>query len=118
MTETNRVARVVKAKQLLAQGKIYPKGCSEFVCEVLGLPWESANSLLGDSPTAAGSDNTYVGLSPGDVSGWKGPGESGHVAIFVGEANLKFIDVRNPGALPRSINGGYGPQRVVRSSEY
>lgn len=110
--------RVRRAKELLAAGGEYPRGCSEFICRVLGVPWESANSLLGDTPTVGGKDNDYPGLSAGDISGWKGAGESGHVAIFIGEAGLKFIDVRNPGATPRAIGGGYGAQNVSCSSKY
>jgi hypothetical protein len=50
--------------------------------------------------------------------GWKGTGESGHVAIYVGAPGPKFIDVHNPGATPRAVGNGYGAQPVSKSSKY
>jgi hypothetical protein len=111
--------RVTTAKQLLAAGATYPQGCSEFVCKVLGIPWEDANSLMGGSPTLVGDNNTYPGLVLGDVVGWKVGGGSGHVAIYIGEAGTKFIDVRQPGATPRSVANGYGNGRpLFKSAKY
>lgn len=110
--------RVKKAKQLLTAGKAYAQGCSGFVCDVLGIDWEDANSLLGSSPTHAGANNSYPTLRPGDVVGWKVDGGSGHVAIYVGEDGQKFIDVRSPNDTPRSVGNGYGPQAVYKSSKY
>ena len=109
--------RVAKAKGLLDAGGAYAQGCSEFVSKVLGIPWESANALLGAAPSMVGSNNHYAGLVPGDVVGWPDVGAHGHVAIFVGEPAMMFIDVRNPGAEPRSLQG-YGAQSVVKSSKY
>ena len=43
-------ARVTRAKQLLADGGTYLRGCSDFVVAVLGIPWEDANALMGDTP--------------------------------------------------------------------
>jgi hypothetical protein len=109
----NNEERAAKAESLLTEGRTYPKGCSEFVAAVLSIPWESANSLLGDQPTPAGTNGVYQ-LSRGDIVGWKGSSEGGHVAVFVGGAQ-QFIDVRNPGAAPRRLTS-YGTQQVYKSS--
>ncbi len=63
--------RVLKAKELLATASPYPQGCSGFVCAVLGIPWQNANSLMGGGATPAGDNNYYYGLNPGDVADWK-----------------------------------------------
>lgn len=111
--------RVTKAKELLAAGANYPKGCSEFVSAVLGITWENANSLMGDTPTLKGDNNNYPGLVPGDVVGWKVGGGEGHVAIYIGEAGSKFIDVRSTGDKPRNVINGYGSGRpLFKSSKY
>ena len=102
------VARVAEAKRLLARGDVYPRGCSEFVCAVLGVDYELANELMGHFPTSVGSAPPYPGLTPGDVAGWKNSAGSGHVAIYIGEdADHMFVDVREPGAKPRVKNGFY-----------
>lgn len=79
-------ARVARAKQLLADGVTYPRGCSDFVVAVLGITWEDANALMGDNPTNGGKDGNYPNLSPGDVAGWKNADGHGHVAIYINEA--------------------------------
>ena len=107
---------VQTARALLAAGASYPKGCSEFVCAVLGIAWQNANSLMGDNPTPVGDNNNYNGLNPGDVAGWKADGGSGHVAIYVGDPGQKFIDVRSEGDSPRSVGNGYGMSRPVFKS--
>ena len=109
-------SRVSRAKELLAAPRDYPKGCSEFICEVLGLPWEDANSLMGEAPVYVGDNNNYQTLVPGDIVGWKVSGGSGHVAVFVGESGQKFIDVREPGARPRAVVNGYGGGRALFKS--
>jgi hypothetical protein len=111
--------RVLKAKELLAAARSYPRGCSEFVCAVLGIAWQDANSLMGAIPTPAGDNNNYQGMRPGDVAGWKVLGGSGHVAIYVGEPGQKFIDVQTEGHTPRSVGKGYGMGRpVFKSSSF
>lgn len=107
--------RVKQAKDLLAEGATYSRGCSEFVCKVLGIPWQSANSLMGSSPSQVGANNHYADLSPGDVAGWVNPAGHGHVAIYIGEPGMTFIDVRENGATPRKLTG-YGPQPLYKSS--
>jgi hypothetical protein len=112
-------SRVTKAKELLASARTYTKGCSEFVCEVLGITWEEANALMGDAPAYIGDNNSYPGLVPGDIVGWKVGGGEGHVSVYVGETGVKFIDVRNSGAQPRKVVNGYGNGRsVFKSSRY
>lgn len=110
--------RVTRAKQLLADGATYPRGCSDFVVAVLGIPWEDANALMGDSPTDGGVNGNYPNLGPGDVAGWKNSNGHGHVAIYVGEAGMKFIDVRDENQAPRALVYGYGSQRVYKSSRF
>jgi hypothetical protein len=114
----DRADRVARAKQLLAAGANYPQGCSDFVASVLQIPWENANSLMGGNPTYVGVNNTYSGLSPGDIAGWIDQGASGHVAVYVGEPQMKFIDVRDVGGTPRAVVNGYGSQPVYKSSRF
>jgi hypothetical protein len=100
--------RVAKAKALLAVGAVYPRGCSEFVCTVLGISYRQANDLMGVNPPSVGAGPKYDQLEPGDIAGWISTTGSGHVAIYVGESpDAVFIDVREPGAKPRSKNGYY-----------
>jgi hypothetical protein len=109
-------ARVKKAKELLAAGAKYPKGCSGFVCDVLGIPWEAANELMGASPPSVGDNNNYTGLAPGDIAGWKTSAGSGHVTVYVGESGMKFIDVRTENEVPRKVGNGYGNGRPLNKS--
>jgi hypothetical protein len=112
-------SHVAKAKQLLAAGGSYAGGCSEFMAKVLAVPAETANSMMGESPTYIGNSNDYPGLVPGDVVGWKVNGGNGHVSLFVGETGMKFIDVRSPGDSPRKVVNGYGAGRpLFKSSKY
>lgn len=99
-----------RAEELLNAGKIYSRGCSGFVAEVLNIPWENANSLMGDTPQYVGKNGQYTGLNRGDVVGWK----NGHVAIFTGNG---FIDVPGLGKQPRRVSS-YGPQELYKSSKY
>ncbi|MCX4242403.1 NlpC/P60 family protein [Paraliomyxa miuraensis] len=110
--------RVQIAKRLLVEGRVYLQGCSGFVCEVLGVPWEEANSLLGQDAHSVGSGNDYSGVEPGDVVGWTRPGTMGHVAIYIGEPGMKLIDVPGPGKRPRKLVNGYGGQMLHSSSKY
>ena len=109
--------RVATAISLLNGGESYGQGCSHFVATVLGIDWESANSIMGSNPTYVGINNTYSGLNPGDVVGWPSSG-SGHVAIYIGETpNKRFIDVKSNGLTPRYLHG-YGPNKLYKSSKY
>ena len=40
----------------------------------------------------------YSSLKPGDIVGWGGNDEEGHVAVYVGEKDMIFIHCREPGA--------------------
>jgi hypothetical protein len=108
--------RVQKAKDLLAEAKVYSQGCSGFVCDVLGIPWESANDLMGTNPKAVGDNNSYQGLQPGDIAGWTSSSGSGHVTVYVGEPGMKFIDVRSENERPRKVGNGYGNGRPLYKS--
>jgi len=108
--------RVKRAKQLLKDARQYPKGCSEFVCEVINRSGEDANTLMGLNPKYVGVNGEYRNLNPGDVVGWSGT-PHGHVAIYIGERDIKFIDVHEVGQKPRSVKG-YGDQKLFKSSRY
>jgi hypothetical protein len=112
----DNATRVQKAKELLSAGNDYSKGCSGFVCEVLGIPWEPANDLMGSSPTFVGDNNSYSGLEPGDIAGWTSDAGSGHVTVYVGERGMKFIDVRSEDEAPRKVANGYGNGRKLYKS--
>ena len=104
----SKESRVVRAKALLKAGDAYPRGCSEFVCSVLGIPYRQANDLMGNNPPSVGNGPIYNALEPGDIAGWIATTGSGHVAVYIGEGgDNQFIDVREPGAKPRSKNGYY-----------
>ena len=108
--------RIQKAKDLLAAGDTYSQGCSGFVCAVLGMPWEAANALMGDAPILAGDNNSYTGLTPGDIAGWTSDSGSGHVTVYIGDPGTKFIDVRSENESPRAVGNGYGNGRPVYKS--
>jgi cell wall-associated NlpC family hydrolase len=57
-------------------GSIYPKGCSQFVCEVLGVAYKQTSGWT------QGEAVDKSDLAAGDVVGWKE--QPGHVAIFDG----------------------------------
>jgi hypothetical protein len=118
LSADERSNRVARAKNLLSQGSRYTRGCSGFVAEVLLTPWADANALLGQSPEAVGRNNNYHNLRPGDVVGWPAPQGHGHVAVYIGEANMKFIDVPGPNQKPRAVRNGYGPQSVFKSRRF
>ena len=118
MSMSSKQERVRRAKQLLVEGRVFSQGCSGFVSEVLDIPWRDANSLLGKTPSEVGSNNAYSGLEPGDVVGWRRAGAMGHVAIYIGEPGMKFIDVPGLGKAPRKLGNGYGNQSLSLSSEW
>ena len=76
-------------------GKEFTAGCSGLVCEALGIPWKSANTLMGSNPQYLGKGANYSGLKPGDVVGWKRTDKSGHVAIYVGIPGCVFVHSRD-----------------------
>jgi hypothetical protein len=104
--------RVKNAKKLLEDGKKYPKGCSDFVSQVLGVPWESANDLMGKNPVEV--EAGFKNLKPGDIVGWKSATGSGHVAIYIGEGDKVFIDVKGENEKPRTVKS-YGDQKLYKS---
>jgi hypothetical protein len=111
-------ARVDRAKTLYNEGNgnSYEKGCSGFICDVLQIEWENANSLMGNDPKYVGKDNVYEGLTAGDIVGWKVSGGNGHVALFVGEPGMKFLDVREENVKPRKVVNGYGGSALFKSN--
>lgn len=107
--------RIKKALQLVKEARTYEQGCSEFICEVLGISWEDANSLMGPTPKKLDQRPPYSDLSKGDIVGWKSTG-SGHVAIYYGKSDDEFfIDVQGPRKKPR-IKNGYYDQMLYKSS--
>lgn len=114
--------RVAEARRLLGLAATYPRGCSEFMCAVLGIAFEQANDLMGAAPGSLGSRPPYAGLTLGDVVGWKDATGSGHVALYVNASASPlfadmFIDVRAPGARPRLKNGFYD-REIFQSSRF
>lgn len=119
--------RVDRAKELYKAGKVYELGCSEFVRDVLRITVvEDAETLMGDQAHSkpAGSGNKYPGLQPGDIVGWTKKqatvkGQDGtihaHVAVYIGEESVAFIDANGEGARPREVRHGYGDQPVYKS---
>ena len=77
------------------------------VCNVLNIPYQTTAVFTYES-SPAGKDNSYSGLSPGDIVGWRN-GNSGHVAVYVGEVGCMFIDCNGAGGTVRKIEKGYGP---------
>ncbi len=113
---------VKRAYSLLKEQKKYFRGCSEFVSKILNIPWENAEALMGENPIFIGTmpDYDFEKLTPGDVVGWKtidAVNGIAHVAIYIGDDNCNFIDVKGRGYNPRKIQG-YGKQRVYKSSAY
>lgn len=116
-------ANVDRAKALLAKGDAYVQGCSGFVCAVLQIPWQDANSLMGDDSLPLGSNGNYNNVSPGDIVGWLAadsvtPATHGHVSVYIGEPAMKFIDVKDDGLAPRPVKNGYGVQGVFKSTNF
>jgi len=116
--------RVKKAKQLLVDAKKFPKGCSEFVSEVLGIDWKDANAIMGADPNESIGRAPYdtSGLTPGDIVGWYKNQGSGHVAVFIGEPGCKFIDVKEPNATsplaPRKVTQYEKERELFKSRNY
>jgi hypothetical protein len=117
MAITDPVARVARAKKLLADGDDYSQGCSGFICAVLQIPWQSANDLMGGNTNSVGSNGSYHGVNAGDICGWVVDGGHGHVCIYVGEPGATFIDVHTDGDSPRSLSS-YGSQAVFKSTKF
>ena len=116
--------RVNKAKKLLADAKKFPKGCSGFVSEVLGIDWKSANAIMGANPTVSIGRPPYntSGLTPGDIVGWYNGSGSGHVAVFIGEPDCRFIDVKEDNATsplpPRKVMQYENTRELFKSKNY
>ena len=108
--ESSGSSKVTKAKGYI--GEVMAKGCSQLVCKVLNIDYKTTANFTYDSESV-GSNNSYSGLSPGDIVGWRN-GSSGHVAIYVGEENCMFIDCNGPGAAVRKVKNGYGKQKLYR----
>ena len=69
-------------------GKVYAAGCTGFVSDVLGKPQK--NSAL----WTRGDEVQKSDLSEGDVIGWGGNGDKGHVLIYDGN---KFLNCAGQG---------------------
>lgn len=115
---SDKNARVRKAQDLIALAKIYPKGCSEFICEVLGISSESANSLMGTPTVQVGlpPNYDYSVIEPGDIVGWIIEQGHGHVAVYLG--NKRFADVPGEGKKPRELGRWSDNDLVMKSSRF
>jgi hypothetical protein len=85
---------VKRAKEYAVTKRWFNQGCSGLVSNAWGVAWEYANDFMGANPIRLGIQGQYnLGiLKPGDVVGYKKPaGQSGHVAIFIGEPTCLFI---------------------------
>ena len=85
---------VKRAKEYATTKRWFNQGCSGLVSNAWGVGWEYATDFMGLNPIPLGIQGKYnLGiLKPGDVVGWRKPaGQSGHVAIFIGDPNCLFI---------------------------
>ena len=94
--------------------RIFEGGCTEFVAELLGQPQKHS----GNWTVGAYIGTNYSTLTPGDIVGWPvPPGKiSGHVAVYIGEKNLMFIDVPGQNSSIRALKNGYGTQGLYKMS--
>ena len=76
------------------------------VCNVLNIPYQTTAVFTYES-SPAGKDNSYSGLSPGDIVGWRNE-NSGHIFIYVGEVDCMFIDCPGVGKTVRKVKNGFG----------
>ena len=92
----------------------FPGGCTEFVAKLLGKPQKKSSQWT--TGEYIGTD--FSSLTPGDIVGWPVPAgqEHGHVAVYIGEANLKFIDVPGMNKTIRALKRGYGDQGLYKMS--
>jgi cell wall-associated NlpC family hydrolase len=81
-------------------GKVYPLGCTGFVADVLGRPQKHSSQWTRGEPVSKGD------LGAGDVVGWGGSGEAGHVLIYDGSV---FLNCPGPGQAVKE-NGSMGQQ--------
>ena len=76
-------------------GKVYANGCTGFVCELLGRPQQHS------SKWKRGAKVDKSEMSAGDVVGWGGNGEDGHVVVFDGDV---FLNCPGPGKAVKENN--------------
>ena len=89
-------------------GTTYAQGCSGFVCDLLGKDWKSADDFAKGSKI--GANGNYSGVSAGDIVGF-----AGHVAVYVGKPDAKFVDVNGAKGAVRKVNS-YGETAVYKAS--
>lgn len=113
--------RAAKAKELYDAQGTYPRGCSQFVCAVLGIPFELAKALMGADPEEIVDWST---VPAGAIVGWQKPnGPFDHVSVYVNDGSSKYIDVRQPAdpqtpsPKPRRL-GSYGAQKLYLSARF
>ncbi|AST87559.1 hypothetical protein V4889_17335 [Ralstonia solanacearum species complex bacterium KE101] len=113
--------RPTEAARLFDAQGTYRRGCSEFVCAVLGIAYEQANDLMGDDPQEIIDWST---VTPGAIVGWKKTGGSGHVSVYVKDGFSTYIDVREPASSndpnpkPRRLNSYGNAQKMYLSSRF
>jgi hypothetical protein len=111
--------RIDTVNALVDAGDPDPQGCSGFVCKVLGINWQDAESIMNGSTVAVLND--LSNLVPGDIVGWTleqctTPSAHAHVAVFT-QTPKPFADVRSPGQAPRRLSS-YGSQPLFKCSNY
>lgn len=113
--------RPAEAARLYDAQGTYRRGCSEFVCAVLGIAYEQANDLMGDDPQEITDWST---VTPGAIVGWQKTSGSGHVSVYVKDELSTYIDVREPASSsdpnpkPRRLNSYGNAQKMYLSSRF
>jgi cell wall-associated NlpC family hydrolase len=81
---------------------------------LLGKPQKHSSKWT--AGTCIGTD--YSTLNPGDIVGWpvQAGEESGHVAVYIGEPNMMFIDVPGKNKTVRALKRGYGDEDLYKMS--
>ena len=64
-----------------------------------------------------GEGDTVTGVEPGEIIGWGGNGDKGHVIVYIGEPGRKFIDCPGPKNKVRVANH-YGNGRKIYKMHY
>ncbi|XP_055340697.1 uncharacterized protein LOC129589835 [Paramacrobiotus metropolitanus] len=97
---------VATAKRYAQARKFFAQGCSGLTADLLGKKWKAAEKYT--QSTYIGANGSYSNVSPGAIVGFPG-----HVAVYIGEAGCKFVDVPGPNRNTRCLSS-YGAQKVYK----